>query len=387
MYPAVQPKQNWPPGPPYHYVSWQKDCWDELHPGPPYKSGGPLFIREVHCLNEIETVTGMLSEIQNEDGTGFVHPRKYSGILYLDLRGLGYSPDLALSNLSERVASRGTEAYKKFKPLKPACDLGQFWVELRDLRSMFSTRARSFKDLGSQYLNYQFGWVPFLSDVVKFIKLMRNLEDRLAFLFKNNNKWIRRHGVLTDAVGETLIINNIGDLMRPTLTTEFYSNNAHTKASYYEYSHNKVWFEGKFKYYIPALDTPSAWTMWDSAKLLSLLTGLRLTPSLLWELTPWSWLVDWFGNIGDILSNLDTYLFDDCVAKYAYVMETRSKTIGYVQQQGFKRHGLVTLKSQITTETKERANASPWDLSVEASFTPRMAAILTALGLSRRKRF
>jgi hypothetical protein len=76
------------------------------------------------------------------------------------------------------------------------------------------------------------------------------------------------------------------------------------------------WFVGTFGYYVPDIGS-SEWT--NRAK--GILSGLKPTPGELYALIPWSWLADWFGNVGTILSNLSTNAVDNEVLLNCHVMK------------------------------------------------------------------
>jgi len=142
------------------------------------------------------------------------------------------------------------------------------------------------------------------------------------------------------------------------------------------------------KYYLPSLDVPGG----DSDSLLNPLVqrllGLDITPHLAWSLTPWSWLIDWYTGVGNMIANMQSLLQDSLVAKYAYIMRHRRVTHNYLHAQPFldDTSGTKTVRAygNITLEVKERAAASPFGFGLgNREFSDSQAAILAALGLSR----
>jgi hypothetical protein len=119
------------------------------------------------------------------------------------------------------------------------------------------------------------------------------------------------------------------------------------------------------------------------------LLGARITPEVLWNLTPWSWAVDWFTNVGDVIHNVSRFMNDGLVMHYGYIMRKRSVTREYSHSggvvrvaNGTKPIGILTQKFKTTV--KERASATPWGFGLTfGSFTNRQKAIMAALGLTR----
>jgi hypothetical protein len=117
------------------------------------------------------------------------------------------------------------------------------------------------------------------------------------------------------------------------------------------------------------------------------LFGLNLTPDLVWNLTPWSWAIDWFTNFGDVVSNVSDMVTDGLVMRYGYIMEHTVAKNTYTLE-GFSplRGSLPVPPMSFVTETKVRRAANPfgfgftWD-----GLSPRQLAIAAALGLSKRK--
>jgi hypothetical protein len=121
------------------------------------------------------------------------------------------------------------------------------------------------------------------------------------------------------------------------------------------------------------------------------LIDLRITPSTLWELAPWSWLIDWGLRIGDsIEANLS--LADDRIhAQYCYAMEeTRDKqyisaTASTIDTTTRRYEGWSNQYLTMTRVEKRRTRANPFGFTLggAASLSTGQLAILGALGLTK----
>jgi len=142
------------------------------------------------------------------------------------------------------------------------------------------------------------------------------------------------------------------------------------------------WFSGEFKYYVPDIDTDDFARRYKWQQL-----GLSLTPSLIWEALPWSWLIDWGTNIGDILQNISNQSLgwaSNLVSRNAYSMGTTRKTYTLSTTAQIS-DGPIHGESRVTATWKSRQLASPFGFGYAnwASFSARQLAILTALGIVR----
>lgn len=349
-----------------------------------WRDGGPFFKKDGYI--EFEHSARL-------DYTNFLY--KYVGDFRVVVATNSF-PDY--SNYSENAAVYGATCWNRFKPNRPSMGLAQAYAELKDFGSMFKPFMDAFKgirkthptskDAGSDYLNWQFGWKPFIGDLKRFLELSLNVDKKLNFLIKNNGKWLKRKGTLKAERDVNSWTEN--SRLTPILASRYYATPTQMNPCKVNQTiTTDVWFAARMKYFIPD-------TSWDKSKystgwrkkLLRRIYGLEITPSLVWELTPWSWFADWFGNFGDCLSNLTDV--GELVTSGAWVMEHRNLETEYCQEQTLlvnNGSSLVKATAKIVQECKERAVASPFGFGLTGeSFTPSRVAILAALGLSRLHR-
>lgn len=368
-------------------------CWDELHKGPPYRTGGPFFL-----------VRTQSQYFGPKSGTYEYRGYKYDGSFTLG------SNDVEVANIAANYAptarTYGAEAYNKFRPTRPKADAGQWIGELRDLPqnpwpwkvTNLRNNILNFKNLGSMYLNYEFGWKPFIKDLIKVYETNKRIENHLNYMKNNNNKWMTRGGIIKNE--QTVTQSILSQQAFPSIPSPFYSSYSWpcTKSVI---TRDTVWFKARMKYFIQDLETDPCDSVWSS-QLLRHMYGLTLTPSLAWELIPFTWLQDWVINIGDVISNFSNSLYDNLVSKYAYVMRHRSTSIVYDENIPLRVTSPVcigsswgptvpkplALRAVFTAECKERDGTSQYCFGGGGLFndtmTPRQERILWALGVSRR---
>lgn len=370
-------------------------CVDALHwPGPPYHEGGPLDIT-YGCDGGLRTVplssNGWVytsdvvrTRFEGSMMPAWVPPAPYTLRASTTLDSMGF-PDLS---------SFGPGAYQKYSPTKPAVSMGQFFAEFKEIPQMFQQTAKFFRDdfvskggkkhrwtkkLSDEYLNNQFGWVPFLGSIIDFNHVMKTLHERFQRLKNYNGKWEHRGGPVNEDLEEQVVYDsNTTSLLRPSLSSAF-GNQGSVKVT--KRTYREVWFSAEYKYYIPPIKFQSIW----SQSILRQILGLRITPSLLWEVTPFSWLFDWFGNIGDILANCDDAEMFNLVSRNAYLMAKTN--VDFVLEGtrfcGGQRHYGRWLYEY---GRKQRVKASPYGFSVQFNdLSEWQVSILAALRMSFTK--
>ena len=374
----------------------RETCTDELHPGPPYRSGGPLDVRKF-TTNQYE----IQSKVFHKGGKylydgGFITSSYPSA--YLDWT----DPDNIPSDWGD-ISSYGAEAWNKFKPAKPSVDLGLALAEAREIPRMLKTTAKGFSDLwrsmggsptgfgpkslANHWLNTQFGWLPFISDLQDFYNTCNSLDKRMKQLRRDNGKWIRRGGVvLSDESSEVIREETDYIGLSPALTTYHYDR---TTAMGYgtlkvtDYKSQQIWFSGAFRYWIPGNDSSFLW----KGRAIATLFGLNPSPSLLYNLTPWSWLLDWSSNMGDVISNLSDMAYNNLAAKYAYIMGTTTQRVEATGDV-ILLHARPTVTSFAEITRKQRVEAEALGFSPSSdSYTARQWSILAALGITRYRSY
>lgn len=134
---------------------------------------------------------------------------------------------------------------------------------------------------------------------------------------------------------------------------------------------------------------PQANTFLRKLKEYNRLFGVIPTPKTAWELTPFSWLLDWGGNFGDVITNVSQLGQDGLVLTYGYVMCHSKVTYDYVWK-GRVYVGNIPTPTQVTNrvviDVKQRQGANPYGLGWTTSeLTPKQLSILAALGISYRR--
>lgn len=367
---------------------------DELHPGPPYKTGGP-FNKWSYYQNQYD-VQGVVDTISPDRRYRYVGGFLPVSSLSTSMLNQDWSNfETFQSSDYGNAYNHGATGWNKFRPTRPGVDLGQSIGEAKDIPRMLRTTAKGFhglwrsmggsatefapKRVADHWLNTQFGWLPFLSDLRGLYETTKNLDRRLKRLRRYNGKWEKRGGSFDTEQSKTVnyeVDNTIG--LWPAASGVLDSTGGYYRRT--TTISRRCWFVARFRYYIPG--KPDSWH-WK-ARAIAMLYGLAPSPSLLWELTPWSWLIDWWSNAGDCIANVSSSIIDNLAAKYAYVMRHSVGTLDYHGANRLLDGRLITGHWKIEYERKSRAAASPFGFGLSTGdFTARQWSILAALGLTR----
>jgi hypothetical protein len=276
---------------------------------------------------------------------------------------------------------------------------------LKNLRAHYRTvqrwkaKYRNFKDaekyLGSEFLNITFGWTPIINDIGAGLRLLLEL-DRALFVSDDTRRrrktqvytnlsrktdsvtWITEPPlgrVTTSLRNSRLVTNNVtgsGNTQSVALTTDLALS-----------SQISVWTTARFA-------TGLSPRMQDNGYVdrgIDLL-GLRLTPETLWELTPWSWLIDWFSNTGTIVRNLSTLGLSNTILNYAYsTMRWKYQSTAWARPVSTfsVKYGGNFIQVE-KADHKVRMAASPFGFGTDLSqLSAGQWSILVALGLARQR--
>lgn len=155
----------------------------------------------------------------------------------------------------------------------------------------FKNAMREVGHADEHFVANQFGWLPFVNDVMKYTEVGDVVEKRFRQL-KNMQR--------TGSSSRNVTIENLGSNSTSTipLDTVWYSLDATLKRAY----STKVWGSGKF-----ILEENSPIRKADDQELMHLarkaVMGLHVDGSTAWNLMPWSWLIDWGTNVGDLIES------------------------------------------------------------------------------------
>lgn len=315
--------------------------------------------------------------------------RGYTGYLFADSPIIGPldSKWPTLSPVSNAtLIQRGSTAIARTIPTNPLASLATSLGELREQLPQIPGRTLLRKGLSAhsgadEYLNWQFGIAPTISDVEDTVSSVNNFNKIVEQYQRDSGRNIRRR--YSFPVERSTTVTNYADRYAyPSLT--IYHGATKGKYQRTRTTTVKYTFSGCYTYYFdPGLTT---WGKLKRAEqVANKLFGTRVTPLVAWNLMPWSWFVDWNSNAGDVISNVSALMTDGLVIRYAYIMAETTIEDTYTLSDAKIRSGSLGILSQtFGTTIKQRLKATPYGFGLNIDdFTSRQWSILGALGISK----
>lgn len=360
--------------------------------------GGGFSTKTAYCFS----TGGVSVEVGRYNKTSGSPIRTYKGEVYA--RRNTFTPnalDYPTPSSESQMDSMGSTGIARALPTNPLSGMGQFLGELRDLPRLFGVslwkaRAKGFRELAragsNEYLNVQFGWLPFVKDITDFLEVTKDKEKIMAKYSSESGKKIHRKSTIIDKIDSVQSGYATNVTCSPALHGTIAPLGSITQITT---TRQKVWFSGAFTYYLPPADGTPVNMRKRRRAMLRKLYGLAVTPDLVWNLAPWSWAVDWIGNHGDVIRNWSAFQSDGLVMHYGYVMETKTRTETYTWQGTWPKtdslyqykEGPSALNQIFLYESKTRRKATPYGFGLDpGGFSARQWSIIAALGISRRPR-
>jgi len=289
----------------------------------------------------------------------------------------------------------GTSAIARCAPTTP---VNQIYVSIGEMRSeglpkIPGLTALKGKDPAGEFLNYEFGIRPIISDIRSLNETLRNAKDIMRQYWRDSGKRVRRSYNFGKTVSTTRTTSskNVTGLPGSTNTNLWLTASGTLTTTITDSTER--WFSGMFRYYAGKPSEQDDFLRKLNSYLLEAqhLYGVAPTASALWNLQPWSWAADWVTNIGDVLLNVDMFRNDGLVMMYGYMMEHKVRNVEYTWSGAVaKTYGNaplpITTTQNFIIETKRRRKATPFGFGLELDgFTDRQWAILVALGITRGK--
>lgn len=301
------------------------------------------------------------------------------------------------------LKNRGAEAWNRMRPDLPDFSFATAVYELKDplpvfqnsLRRVMRQTARRIppglrgkaKRNAEWYLALQFGYLPIVRDIINYQSALQGADRRLQQLIRNEGRPQRRKRELKNvADSSTSFTISPGTLssMQPVHVTQCYGPGGTTQ----EVTNRiieRTWCSGRFRYLLPPGPRDLNW----ERLMLKRIMGHRITPRELYQVIPWSWLADYFTDLGQFISAVSPGVADRLIADYAFLMSTlewsaTSTVSQVVRTTSNGPTSRIYSKATRTRTIKMRVAASPFGFGfTQNDLSAHQVSILGALGISR----
>jgi hypothetical protein len=355
----------------------------------------------------------------------------YSGPMGLFSIGTGNYPDtfngignVGFEDIPDGIpASYGAKAISATSPTKSEANVATALLELKDgFPRMIGSSLRKKRgsgqlgnSVGDEYLNLMFGWVPTLGDLKSIAGAMVNAPKIINQYMRDSDKIVRRKfrfptetsskygntdlSYLGKKVGVMLaqpdVWNNSWNIGRELGQGLDFDLVGARSISATEQRTDKIWFSGAFRYHLAA-DSDILSRIDRTSQIAHKWLGAGgVDLNTFWQLMPWSWFIDWFVDVGDIIDNANSALLNGQVLQYGYLMRETTVKRAYTTDSAMIYRGSdATQDRQIgfasttyVSQRKQRVKATPYGFGLNPdTFSAQQWAILGALGLSKGPR-
>lgn len=347
-----------------------------------YREGGPFFTYLVQPNIQTRMIT--LS------GNFGVNHYVYDGPCHVDKVPSSNGGEALPDEDSSHLDLVGAEAIAATDPGNPNANFGVAMGEIiKDRRlpipviNSWKKRTEVAKAASSEYLNAVFGWLPLVGEMKATAQSVKDGNVILENYRSSSGTLVHREFSFPDieshlevALGSGII--NYGSGNVPGIEVSPVPVTLSRKTTV------RRWFSGSYTHYADGGQSSLQKCLGigsDADKLF----GLTLTPDVIWELTPWSWAVDWFSNAGAVISNATSIGLAGLVMQYGYIMEETS----IVDTYSMPGTGITGLSGKVPSSTwittiKRRNEANPFGFGLSwDGLSPTQLAITAALGITR----
>lgn len=387
----------------FRFVNYQK-VEDEVHHGwhgklsPLADAGG-----DFHSLR-FEVDPGFMSVDYKQDASR--GGRFYNGpfTAYTNIRDASTPSGQAAWELGNPgdLTTYGATAMSRCAPTNPHASLANMVGELRRdglpaitgmeiWRKRWSAKRREYlrgdlKYTPDEFLNIEFGIKPLYNDLLKLRTAMLRGQEIMKQYRRDASRVVRRRYAFPSDLSSTGPTDMGMPYPSPGLDLYYWDHGGKTTKT--KLVTVDRWYSGAFTF-ADMMPKSAFGDVTNYLRQANHLLGILPTPEVLWNLTPWTWALDWFTNAGDVVNNASMMATEGLVQVYGYMMERTTVEVVYSHtgSQLLKGPG-VNVTQTLKATRKRRVHASPFGFGLtDSALTPKQWAILAAVGLTQSGRY
>lgn len=374
--------------------------------------GGPFSLRkwDISQLSHADLSVSLRSGASGYSGMTFM-PTGASQMAASLEQMCGTLPDpdlLGLGSMEERLRAYGSRAIASNIPYESVAQMGVALVEVLPINRLSrmdfevpevplkkvselmlsAPRKGKWKDYvsasGGEFLNIVFGWSPTIGDVEDVLYAVKESKRLLdEFAQRSRSTYPFREVLFED---ERAFSGLSSETRYPTPglpASEFFTGATGNQLVMSGTVREKIWSSGEF-----LIHDYTHGTLWDDmadwVARADYLLGLRPDAEGAWELTPFSWLVDWQTNVGQVLKNMSYIGRDGLALHYAYAMHSydiHADVSNPALVRGHEERG--PIRAHVHGNVRKRIRATPYGFGITPeSLSEKQWSILGALGLT-----
>lgn len=290
-------------------------------------------------------------------------------------------------------------AMRNYIPTRPDAQIARFIGELRDTNKMLAVSnylPGQIGHLGGAYLNVQFGVMPSASDIHKMSESILHADKLTRQFVRDSARLIRRSSTRRlETQTQTGSVYLVGSNANYSCAgVNFFADPGMPGSTYIGpeakcylgYTRDLRTFS-TFEYFV---GDPTGFTerMDSYVGKAQKLLGVNLDLATIYALTPWTWMLDWFVDIGGLLNYQQSVSDNHLVQRRGgYVLEdsiSMEVVISGDRSSGDKVYKTLSPTSLTGRKVyQNRAPGSPYGMSPTWSLNNFQWSVLGALGLTK----
>lgn len=314
------------------------------------------------------------------------------------------------------LQSRAAQMMRRSVPTTAEINLTRAVGELRQAPQMFRAanyRPRNLREAGGAYLNYVFGIAPTVSDLSAAADAVVTFDAVLqAYISqeKNRTRRIREMELWSDSGSGYYTQKSSDFFLNSRLTgigpfsvresfilpgsTSGFNNVLRPQLAWSWAGHQSLRMFATFEYFIPKPQGLEG-RLSRYRQLATRVVGGGLDASTAYDLTPWTWLGNYFSDVGGLLryqqavadhqivaSSAGYSVYEELGAKVSYTARHYDPT-GVAGAWPVTRDTITPSVATYRRVIHRRRKGNPYDISPDWNLDPQQWAILGALGLAR----
>lgn len=262
-------------------------------------------------------------------------------------------------------------------PSRAKVELPVSLLELRELPLLVQAAGKKLiREIGDRNLRYYFGVVPLLSDIAALLNFAESIDNRVKLLkkFVDQGSMLRKATLYSGGVEDFPMSNVTANSSPPTSNVTYVLRSRRTVRT--------VWGYVSWTAHPTLLKTlVTERDIIHAARTIIL--GARIDFASAWEALPWSWLADYFGNIGDWLqANRHVLPIYPGIPRICETVRVENQYLS--ANNGFNMPPNYHSVTHVTVHKSRRLVSASLPSASMPLLTPRHALILSSVAASRR---
>jgi hypothetical protein len=239
------------------------------------------------------------------------------------------------------TAAYAAQTLARASPNHPDVDVIQNVLEIGDIPRTLKVYGETLiEKLAENYIRYKFGIQPLVRDVARVVDWSSRVNSKLEIIKRLRDTGGYRKTVRLDSLSAS----------QYTASTAMQSNGCFLTSSVQSVGHREIRGHAR---YLPTADYSKYSQAEMSALAKRAFSGFEWNLSGLWEGLPWSWLIDWYTNIGDLLSQTRNVIPVTC-SGVTIIRQTTTESYTQSVNDGLR----VITPAHVIRQKKERYPAS-----------------------------